>query len=168
MNGSQPSKARVNLISNEWVRTMVPKQLYHTSVASIFVVGVALLVSSCMPENQTMIHVHDGNPPRFTFSKAERMGLLFVLRLHDAHSGVSLAQVKNNSPDTMWWIEGERRKDDPITYGDVPVDMREITPAKPLVEGEYYLVYGNSGAGGDFRGATFVIRNGEAQELKER
>jgi hypothetical protein len=145
---------------------MAARKHCRTRVGSVILVAAAFIASGCISERATVVHVKGGNPPVFTFSNAERMDLLLVFRLHDINSGVPLEHFKPNNPDTMWWIEGERRKDEPIAYGAVPIDMREITPAKPLVEGDFYMVHGNSAAGGAFLGATFVIRDGQAQKIK--
>jgi hypothetical protein len=74
--------------------------------------------------------------------------------------GIYFDQLSENSPNTMWLIQGTHDPKEPITYGTIPANMREAVQAKPLVEGEYYFVYVAS-----LVGRRFVVRNGKAEEM---
>ena len=109
------------------------------------------------------VHVRPTAPPSFTFSRETLVGMLLVYRLDQDQpkKGVFLDVMLRDKPNTFWMIEGKHDPRLPITYGDVPTGMKETVPAKPLVEGEYYLVFVESGVS-----ASFLVRNGRAEKFK--
>jgi len=133
-------------------------------ILCVFSVLMALTCCGCLDESLTRINVEGGNPPRFFIAHGELLNMLFVFRVPPelANQGIPGKRLKNNDPDMVWWIEGKRRNNEPIVYGVVPEDMREITLSKPLVEGQQYLVQGNSIGPGGAIGKRFIIRGGQA------
>lgn len=109
------------------------------------------------------VNIQPTSPPSFTFSRGTLVGMLLVYRLDQDHpkSGVFLDVLLADKPNIFWMVEGKHDARSPIAYGDVPAGMKETVQAKPLVEGEYYLVFVEA-----LVGATFLIRNGRAERVK--
>jgi hypothetical protein len=107
--------------------------------------------------------VESTNPPTFTFSRGTVADGLLVYHLkgNQAHQGILLDKLIADKENTSWKIEGEHDNQIPITYGVVPMGMKATVEAKPLIEGEYYMVYVTS-----LVGATFLVRNGRAEQVK--
>ena len=112
---------------------------------------------------QPEVRVEAGNPPTFTFSRGTATDGLLVYHLKgdQAHKGILLDTLLADKENTSWKISGEHDNQIPITYGVVPIGMKAAIEAKPLIEGEYYMVYVTS-----LVGATFVINDGHAQQVK--
>lgn len=125
-------------------------------------VAIVLMCAGCIFDNPVKIKVEGGDPVRFIFLNGEYLNLLYVYRIPTEllSKGIPGERLRHDDPDMMWWIEGKRRKDEPITYGIVPDDMREITEARPLIEGGHYLVQGFSTGSGGTIGTRFIIQNG--------
>lgn len=138
------------------------KQVFRAILVLHMVICVPFTTSSCAQESPNRIIVGKENPPRFTFTKGEELGLLYVYHVPKnlLDEGVPGENLSPDNPDMVWWVEGKRRVNEPIIYGIVPVDMREVTPSRPLVEGEQYLVSGRHSGSGGTVGKYFVIRNG--------
>jgi hypothetical protein len=109
------------------------------------------------------VYVQPTSPPSFTFSSGTLVGMLLVYRLDQDQpkKGVFLDVLLADKPNIFWMVEGKHDQRSPITYGAVPTGMRETVQAKPLVEGEYYLVFVESGVG-----TTFLVRDGHAEQFK--
>jgi hypothetical protein len=109
------------------------------------------------------VRVQPTSPPSFTFSRGTLVGMLLVYRLDQEQpkKGVFLDVLLADKPNIFWMVEGKHDQRFPISYGDVPMGMKETVQAKPLVEGEYYLVFVES-----LVSATFLVRNGHAEQIK--
>jgi len=104
------------------------------------------------------------DPPTFTFSRSTVTDGLLVYHLRGDRAnqgGILLDTLLADKENTCWMIEGEHDNKIPIRYGIVPMGMKVSIEAKPLVEGEYYMVYVTS-----LVGAKFVIKDGRAEESK--
>jgi len=112
---------------------------------------------------QPEVRVEPGNPPTFTFSRGTAADGLLVYHLKgdQAHKGIFLDKLLADKENTSWMIEGEHDNKIPITYGVVPMGMKATIQAKPLIEGEYYMVYVTS-----LVGAKFLVRNGRAEQVE--
>ena len=119
---------------------------------------------SCGYESPLEVNLQNGSPPKFTLSGGKRVGSFFVYHIpvEMAAAPVPADKMTKDSPDMMWLIEGKQSEEGPITYETVPKGMQEVTPAKPLIEGEHYLVFGTSLSQGGFKGLRFVMTNGKA------
>jgi hypothetical protein len=128
---------------------------------AVLLLGVSL---SCGYESSLEVNLQSGAPPQFTLSGGKALGSFFVYRIPEglADEPVPTDKMTKESPDMTWLIEGRRSEEGPITYGAVPKGMQEVIPAKPLQEGEHYLVFGTSLSQGGFKGLRFVINDGNA------
>lgn len=111
---------------------------------------------------QPEVRVEPAAPPVFSFSKGTAVDGLLVYHLNGNrdHKGILLDTLLADKENTNWMIEGEHDNQEPITYGVVPVGMKATIQPKPLIEGEFYMVYATS-----LVGAKFVIRDGIAQPV---
>jgi hypothetical protein len=109
------------------------------------------------------VNIQPTSPPSFTFSRGTLVGMLLVYRLDQDQPkrGVFLDVLLADKPNIFWMIEGKHDQRFPIAYGDVPAGMKETVKARPLVEGECYLVFVES-----LVSATFLVRNGRAERVK--
>jgi hypothetical protein len=125
--------------------------------------AMILAFQSC--EVPPQVRVEPTNPPRFTFSRGTVVDGLLVYHLKgdQRKNGVFLDTLMADKENTCWMIGGEHDNQSPITYGAVPVGMEATIQAKPLIEGEYYMVYVTS-----LVGATFVIKDGMAKDVTQR
>lgn len=132
--------------------------LRHRVVLSWLVI-VSLQGCEVPPE----VRVAPTSPPTFTFSSQTVVDMLLVhhLKRDNPNEGILLDELLEDKPNTSWMVEGKHDNRIPITYGSVPAGMKETVPAKPLVEGEYYLVLV-----GSLVGARFVIRDGTPQPIR--
>ena len=113
---------------------------------------------------QPEVRVEPTNPPTFTFSRGTATDGLLVYHLKDDQAqkpGIFLDKLMADKENTNWMIDGEHDNRIPITYSVVPVGMKATVEAKPLIEGEYYMVYVTS-----LVGAKFLMRNGRAEQIK--
>lgn len=122
---------------------------------------IVLAFQSC--EIPPAVHVNASSPPTFTFSRGTLVNMLLVyhLRPDEPTKGILFDELLADKPNITWMIEGEHDQRLQITYGAVPIGMKETAPATPLMEGEYYLVFV-----GSMVGTRFVIRNGIAQPIR--
>lgn len=122
---------------------------------------IILALQSC--EVPPEVRVQQTNPPTFSFSRGTLVDMLLVyhLRPEQVVHGVFVDELLNDKPNLSWIVEGKHDPQVPITYGSVPTGMREAVQAKPLIEGDYYMVMVASGAS-----ARFAIRNGSAAQIK--
>lgn len=109
------------------------------------------------------VRVEPTGPPSFSFSRGTsvRMLLVYHLKPDQPEKGVVLDALLADKPNISWMVEGEHNQQFPITYGLVPTGMKETARAKPLMEGEYYLVLVES-----LVSARFLVRNGRAEPIK--
>jgi hypothetical protein len=109
------------------------------------------------------VRVEPANPPTFTFSRGTAVDMLLVYHLKgdQAHKGILLDTLLADKENTSWMIQGEHDNQIPISYGVVPMGMKATVQAKPLIEGEYYMVYVAS-----LVGARFLVRNGYAEQVQ--
>jgi hypothetical protein len=114
---------------------------------------------------QPEVRVEPENPPRFTFSRSTVADGLLVYHLKgdQRNKGIFLDKLLADKENTCWMIEGDHDNQIPITYGVVPMGMKATIQAKPLMEGEYYMVYVTS-----LVGAKFVISDGMARDVTQR
>lgn len=89
------------------------------------------------------------------------MLLVYHLKPDEPTKGILFDDLLADKANISWMIEGEHEQRLPITYGTVPMGMKETAPATPLREGEYYLVFV-----GSMVGTRFVIRDGIAQPIR--
>ena len=121
------------------------------------------LLSTQACEIPPEVRVQPTTPPTFTFSSNTVTNGLLVYHLTEEKrgKGILLETLLEDKQNMNWMIEGKHDKPVPITYGEVPTGMKETVPVKPLLEGEYYMVYVTS-----LVGARFVMRNGRAEEIR--
>ena len=126
-----------------------------------FLCVIMLGFQSC--EVPPEVRVQPSNPPTFAFSRGTLVSMLLVyhLRPEQVGEGIFLDELLKDKPNLTWMLEGTHDQQVPITYGIVPSGMNETLEARPLVDGEYYLVFVAS-----LVGARFVIRNGIAEQVK--
>src|ERR1700694_2294294 len=112
---------------------------------------------------QPEVRVETTTPPMFTFSRGTAVDMLLVttLRATKRIQGVFLDTLLADKENTSWMIEGEHDNQIPIAYGVVPIGMKATVEAKPLIEGEYYMVFVAS-----LVGTRFLVRNGHAEPVK--
>jgi len=112
---------------------------------------------------QPEVRAEPTNPPTFTFSSGTVTDGLLVYHLKgdQAQKGIILDTLLEDKENISWMIEGEHDNQIPISYGVVPLGMKATVEAKPLIEGEYYMVYVTS-----LVGAKFVVRDGRAEQVK--
>ena len=125
---------------------------------------MSLVFQSC--HVQPEVRVEPKDPPTFIFSRGTAVDGLLVYHVKGdpGHKGgILLDTLLADKENTCWMIEGEHDNQTPITYGVVPTGMKATIQAKPLIEGEYYMVYVTS-----LVGATFVIRDGMAMDVTQR
>jgi hypothetical protein len=140
---------------------------FRNNYGLILLLVSLLIISNCTPENPVEVHIEEGFPPRFLLSDSRLVRSLFVYHIPAelANKSIPVEQMKKDDPNIMWMIEGHPYQNVPINYGVVPDGMIEVIKAKPLSEGEHYLVFGTANAHGGMVGARFVIHNGRAYEF---
>lgn len=122
-----------------------------------------IALQSC--EVSPKVRVEPTGPPTFTFSSGTSVEMLLVYHLNAQQrdrGGLLLESLLADKANINWMIEGENQQQLPITYGTVPVGMKETIEAKPLLEGEYYFVFV-----GSLVGARFFIKDGIAQPIRQ-
>jgi len=102
---------------------------------------ILLSLQSC--EVPPEVRVTHTAPPAFTFSSGTVVDMRIVYHGKPAspRKGVFLDEMLEDKPNILWMIEGKHDNRVPITYGSVPTGMKETVLAKPLAEGEEYLVF---------------------------
>jgi hypothetical protein len=89
------------------------------------------------------------------------MLLVYHLGAEQMGKGIFLDDLLHNKENLTWKLEGTHNQELPITYGLVPSGMKDTVQVRPLMEGEYYLVFVAS-----LVSAKFVVRNGSAEQIK--
>jgi hypothetical protein len=133
----------------------------HALVKLGFLWLLIVAFQSC--EVSPEVRVQATYPPTFTFSRGTLVDMLLVyhLRPEQAVKGIYLDEILEDKTNISWIVEGKHDSQVPIAYGSVPNGMHESVLAKPLIEGDYYMVLVASGVS-----ARFVIRNGNAEQIK--
>lgn len=138
----------------------------------VIVLGLLLIASLAACRNHSVGEVHvDGDAkPRFRFVGLN-VGSLVVYQVPEQYlkAGIPLGELKEDNPNTHWFLEGSHDASQPIFYGTAPSGMKEAAPAKPLVEGVVYFAssYVGTQDTGAFVGQYFKIKNGRAEEFHE-
>jgi hypothetical protein len=129
-----------------------------------------LVLSSlaCRSHKLGEVHVEGVAKPTFRFV-GFNVGSLVIYQVPERYlkSGIPLDELKEDNPNTRWFLDGDHDANEPIVYGIVPSGMKEFSPAKPLVEGVTYFAssYVGTEDTGAFVGQYFRIRNGQAEEF---
>ena len=124
----------------------------------------------CRSHATGKVNVDGGAKPRFTFTGLT-VSSLVVYRVPAEHlkKGIPLDALTKDNPDTQWIVERLHTANVPITYGSVPVDMKQIVAPKPLVDDAIYFVstYIGTEDTGAFVGQYFQVRGGQTSEYHE-
>ncbi len=136
----------------------------------ILIGGLILVLSSsaCRSHKLGEVHVEGVGTPTFRFVGLN-VGSLVIYQVPDRYrkSGIPLDELKEDNPNTHWFVQGNHEANEPIVYGMVPSGMKEFAPAKPLDEGVIYFAssYVGTEDTGAFVGQYFKIKNGRAEEF---
>jgi hypothetical protein len=129
---------------------------------------LVLSLSACRSHKLGEIHVEGDGKPTFRFVGLN-VGRLVIYQVPERYleSGIPLDELKEDNPNTHWFLEGSHQANVPIGYGTVPSGMKEFAPAKPLAEGVIYFAssYVGTEDTGAFVGQYFKIKNGRAAEF---
>ena len=150
----------------------------HNFYIKVFLMA-AIFSTSIGCEFNILTKAEGGNPPRFTFGGySTYISELTIYHIPkesvtvDSETGTKLIRcpewgdLLSDKEKRMWSIDGRCPARGAIEYGVVPDGMMEKISAKPLIEGEYYFVFGHAGVPGLFVPTYFTIREGKVIELK--
>jgi hypothetical protein len=138
----------------------------------ILILMLLLMASmwGCRSHKVGEVHVEGEGKPHFRFVGLN-VGRLVIFEVPQPYlkDGIPLDELKDDNPNTQWFLEGSHKASEPIIYGSVPSGMKEFAPAKPLAEGVIYFAssYVGTEDTGAFVGQYFKIKNGRAEEFHE-
>lgn len=156
-------------------KTVLPWNFVLSTRTSVSLLAFLLAFNVCSIERNTIVSVEGGNPPIFRLKGSGRQDFLLVRELSDKE--IADPSIRPVETDVLWELRPKGPTQPPadswpaITYGTVPADFIQTTPAvgkpNPLVEGKAYEA-GGSASSANGGSVWFKIENGQAKEIPRR